>query len=147
MDRWDWMKAVGAGTTTAVLLFLVIVPATAAGMLPFPEPLALAFAQVLFGPVPLFVGLLLHLLYVTFWGVVYVLLFRYRFTFSSALVLGLVLWLLALTFFFPLVGWGLFGVAVGPELITASLIPHLLFSISIWGLCRLFFRQVKGQPA
>lgn len=143
MDRWEWIKAVGAGAATAVLLSLIIVPATAAGIMPFPKPLALAFAQELFGPVPQAVGLLFHLLYVTAWGIIYVLLFRYRFTFSSALVLGLVLWMLALTFFFPLVGWGLFGFAVGLELITGSLIPHLLFSIFLWGFCRWFFRRER----
>ena len=146
MERWDWIKALGAGSATAVFLSLIVLPASQAGISPFPKPLGLAFAQELFGPVPLVVGLLFHYLYVTFWGVIYVLLFRDNFTFSSALVLGLVLWMLALTFFFPLVGWGLFGFAIGPRLITGSLALHLLFSIFLWTFCRWFFPAGTGRP-
>jgi PST family polysaccharide transporter len=42
--------------------------------------------------------------------------------------------------FFPIIGWGLLGVAVSPALIVASLIPHLLFALFLWGLGRLMFR-------
>lgn len=139
MDSKDWAKTFGAASGTAILLSLVVFPAASLSWWPLPEPMAMAFGQALFGRVPLAVGLLLHFVYVTFWGVVYVLVFRYRFTFSSAFVLGLVLWMLALTFFFPLVGWGLFGVGVGLQLVPGSLIPHLLFSIFLWGFCRWFF--------
>jgi hypothetical protein len=141
MDRRDWLKGFGAAGATALLLSIIMLPAVQAGLLPFPRPLAIAFADTLFDGAPAAAGLLLHLVYVTAWGIVYVLLFRDRFTFSSALVLGLVLWLLALVFFFPMVGWGLFGFAVGPHLITASLIPHLLFAILLWFFCRLFFKK------
>jgi len=141
-----WIKALGAGAATAVLLSLIMIPAAKFGMSPFPKPLGLAFAETLFGPVPLAVGLLFHLLYVTFWGTVYVLLFRDRFTFSSALVLGLVLWVLALSFFMPLVGWGLFGFGIGPQIIPAALASHLLFSIFLWSICRGFF-SARGTRA
>ena len=43
--------------------------------------------------------------------------------------------------FFPLVGWNLFGLEVGPQLIIASLVPHILFSLFIWGLARLTFSE------
>jgi hypothetical protein len=42
--------------------------------------------------------------------------------------------------FFPVVGWGFLGLAVGPKLIVASLVPHLLFAIVLWGLCRFAFK-------
>jgi hypothetical protein len=141
MDGRDWTRAFAAAGLTAVLLSLVVFPAAAAGWWPFPEPTAQAFARKFLGDVPLVLPVLLHLAYVTFWGVVYVLVFRDRLAYSSAFVLGLVLWMLALTFFFPLVGWGLFGFGVGLWLIPGSLIPHLLFSILIWGSCRWFFRR------
>ena len=37
-------------------------------------------------------------------------------------------------------GWGFLGPAVGPRLIVASLVPHLLFAVFLWAGCRLVFR-------
>lgn len=44
------------------------------------------------------------------------------------------LWLVVLALFFPLVGWGFAGLHVRPKLIPASLLPHLLFGLLLWGL-------------
>ncbi len=74
----------------------------------------------------------------TFWSVVYVAVFEQR-TFLNALWLALGLWLVVLVFFFPIVGWGFFGLAVSPKLIVASLVPHVLFAIVLWGICRWAF--------
>ncbi|OGA40508.1 MAG: hypothetical protein A3G24_18385 [Betaproteobacteria bacterium RIFCSPLOWO2_12_FULL_62_13] len=134
----DWAKAIGVGVATAAILSLVMVPASKAGISPMPKPLGLAFAQVLLGEVPLPVGLLFHVVYVTFWSVVYIALFDRR-TFLGALGLALGLWVLVLVFFFPIVGWGFFGLGVSPKLIVASLVPHLLFAIVLWGICRWAF--------
>jgi len=56
------------------------------------------------------------------------------------LLLGMGLWLLVLVAFFPIVGWGFLGLAVSSKLIVAALIPHLLFSIFLWALCRGMFK-------
>lgn len=133
-------KAVGVGVVTAILLSIIAIAGQVSGMSPMPEPLGLAFAKVILGDVPLPVGLVFHLVYVTFWTVVYVALFRTELTFVNALGLGLFLWVLVLIGFFPLVGWGFLGLQVGPQLIVAALVPHLLFSVFIWGLSRLVFR-------
>jgi len=130
-----YAKAIGVGIATAVLLSLIMVPTFIAGISPMPKPLGLAFAQLLLGAVPLPVGLLFHIAYVTFWSVVFVALFEQR-IFLNALGLGLGLWLLVLVLFFPIVGWGFLGLAVGPMLIVASLVLHLLFAFFLWGLCR-----------
>lgn len=130
-------KAIGIGIAAAVLLSIIAIMGLRTGMSPLPKPLGLAFAQTLLGPVPLPVGLLFHLVYVTFWSVVYVVLFRNSLTFLNALGLGLFLWVLVLVIFFPIVGWGFFGLAVGPQLIVASLVPHILFALFIWGLARM----------
>jgi hypothetical protein len=53
--------------------------------------------------------------------------------------LAIALWVLVLVFFFPVVGWGFFGVAVTPKLIVGAAVPHLLFAIFLWGLCRWAF--------
>ena len=139
----DYVKAIGVGVATAVILSLIMVPAARAGISPLPKPLGLAFAQVLLGEVPLPVGLLFHVTYITFWSVAYVALFERR-TFLNALWLALGLWVLVLVFFFPVVGWGFLGLGVSPMLIVGSLVPHLLFAVILWGLCRWAF---PARPA
>ncbi|HZA67536.1 MAG TPA: hypothetical protein VE592_11335 [Geminicoccaceae bacterium] len=141
----ELLKAIGIGIGTAVLLSAVMVPALRLGVSPLPKPLGLAFAETILGaPLPLPVGLLFHVAYVTIWAVVYVVLFRHALTFSNALLLGLVLWVIVLLVFFPVVGWGFLGLAVGPQLIVASLVPHLLFAVFLWSLCRASFRQTRA---
>jgi len=81
----------------------------------------------------------LHVIWVAFWSAAYVLLFRPRLTLLKALGLGLILWLVALVVFFPIVGWGVLGLGISPKLIPASLVPHLLFAVVLWGLCRWLF--------
>ena len=146
MTLKDYAKAVGVGIATAVILSLIMVPASNVGISPLPKPLGLAFAQVLLGEVPLPVGLLFHVAYVTFWSAAYVVLFERR-TFLNALWLALALWVLVLVIFFPVVGWGFLGLSVSPKLIVASLVPHVLFAVILWGLCRWAFpaRPMRSQ--
>lgn len=54
---------------------------------------------------------------------------------------------LVLVFFFPVVGWGFLDLAVTPKLIVVSAVPHLLFAIFLWGLCRWIFRDVQPRTA
>jgi hypothetical protein len=138
----DLLKAIAIGIVAAVLLSAVMVPALRLGISPLPKPLGLAFAEMVLGrSLPPPVGLLFHVAYVTAWSVVYVVLFRHALTFRNALLLGLFLWLLVLFVFFPIVGWGVLGLAITPKLIVASLVPHLLFAVFVWGLSRMAFRQ------
>jgi len=147
LTRMELLKAIGIGIVTALLLSTVMVPALRFGVSPLPKPLGLAFAETILGrSLPLPVGLLFHVAYVTAWSVVYVALFRHALTFRNVLLLGLFLWLLVLFVFFPIVGWGVLGLAVTPKLIVASLVPHLLFAVFLWGLCRIVFRRT-GSPA
>ena len=141
----ELLKAVGIGIATALLLSAVMVPALRLGISPLPKPLGLAFAETMLGrALPLPVGLLSHVAYVTTWSVVYVALFRHALTLVNALLLGFFLWLLVLFVFFPIVGWGVLALAVTPKLIMASLVPHLLFAVFLWALCRLSFHQTHG---
>ena len=135
------LKAVGIGIVTALLLSAVMLPAFKFGLAPMPKLPSLAFAEILIGrDLPLPVGLLFHVAYVTFWAMAYVMLFWDRLTFMNALWLGFALWIVILVFFFPIVGWGFLGLTVSPKLIPASLVPHLLFAAILWGLCRIGFR-------
>ncbi len=142
----DLAKAIGVGVGTAVLLSAVMVPAFKLGISPLPKPLGLAFAETLLErSLPLPVGLLFHVAYVTFWAVAYVAALRAQRPLVNALLLGLVLWLVVLAVFFPIVGWGVLGLGVSPKLIVASLVPHLLFAVFLWGLCRFVFKVGPGQ--
>ena len=138
----EWFKAVGSGIATAVLLSAVMVPAMKLGISPLPKPLGLAFAEtILSGNLPLPVGLLFHVVYVTFWATAFVAISRPNLSLRNALMLGFLLWILVLLVFFPFVGWGFLGLAISPKLILASLIPHVLFAVFLWGFCRLAFKS------
>ena len=105
LTRGDWLKAAGVGSGTAILLSAVMVPALKLGISPLPKPLGLAFAETILGdPLPLPVGLLFHVAYVTVWSLAFVVLFRNTLSLRNALALGLVLWIGVLLVFFPVVG-------------------------------------------
>jgi len=131
-----WTRAIGIGIGVSVLTAIVMVALLKAGVSPFPKPPSLAFAETLLGrTLPMPVGLLFHTAYVTFWSVVFVRYFP-RKNLLTALGLAAALWVLILVLFFPVVGWGIAGLAISPKLIPASALPHLLFGLLLWGLDR-----------
>ena len=137
----EWGKAFGVGVANGLLLSVVMVTAFKSGVSPLPKPVGLAFAEtVLGGPLPLPVGLAFHLAYVTFWSMAFVAFLRDSLTLRDALALALALWIGILVVFFPIIGWGFLGLAISPKLIVASLVPHVLFGVFLWGLCRFSFR-------
>lgn len=145
LDALAWWKAAGIGIANAILLSAIMVPAFRAGIAPMPKQPSLAFAETLLHrPLPLPVGLLFHLVYVTFWAMAFVVFGRGRQTFLNALGLALALWVVALVVFFPVVGWGFLGLAISPKLIVAALIPHLLFAVFLWAGCRLAFGRAPS---
>ncbi|MBI1220426.1 MAG: hypothetical protein GC186_17995 [Rhodobacteraceae bacterium] len=140
LDKRELAKAGVVGVIIALLLSAIMVPVFKAGVAPMPMQPSLAFAETVLGrPLPLVVGLFFHLAYVTLWSMTFVVLFRTRLTFRNALLLALGLWIVALVVFFPIVGWGFLGLAVGPKLIVAALVPHLLFAVFLWIGCRIAF--------
>jgi len=142
----DMFKAIGVGIVTAILLSAVMVPMAKFGISPFPKPPSLAFAETVLGrSLPLPVGLLFHIAYVTFWSVAYVVLFRDNLRLSRAMILALFLWVIVLVVFFPLIGWGVLGLGISPKLIVAALIPHVLFGLFLGKLCQFAFKPVDAQ--
>jgi len=136
----EWRRALGLGVANGVALSIIMLTMSKLGAPPLPKPLGLAFAETLAGrSLPLPVGLLFHLAYVSFWSMAFVAVFRNRLTLLNALILALVLWIVVLVVFFPFVGWGMFGLGVGPQLIVGAFIPHLLFGLFLWGLSRAIF--------
>lgn len=142
LSALEFSKAIGIGVLTAILLTAIMLPAFRLGIAPVPKMPSLAFAEAVLGrELPLPVGLLFHAAYVAFWSVAYVVLFRDRLTFVNALALALALWVVLLVVFFPIIGWGFLGLGLGPKLIAASLVPHLLFAMFLWALCRISFAK------
>ncbi len=142
----DLARSIGVGIAVSVLTAALMAATMKAGISPLPKALGLAFSETVLGrPLPLPIGLLFHAAWVTAFSVIYVGLFRDELTFLRALWLATGLWLLVLVLFFPIVGWGFFGLAVSPKLIVASAVPHILFAFFLWALCRWVFKA--PQPA
>ncbi len=142
LDRQDWMKAIAVGIGVSALTAAFMVTTLMVGISPLPKSLGLAFAETVLGrTLPLPVGLLFHTVWVSAFSVLYVFLFRDALTFTRALVLGIELWLFVLVVFFPVVGWGFLGLALGPKMIVGAAIPHFLFALFLWALCRWAFRR------
>jgi hypothetical protein len=140
----DLARAIGVDVAVSVLTAAFMAATMRVGVSPLPKPLGLAFAKaILRRHVPLPIGLLFHTIWVTAFSVAYVGLFRDELTFGRALCLAAGLWILVLALFFPIVGWGFFGLAVSPKLIVGSAVPHLLFASFLWGLCRLVFKETR----
>ncbi|MEO8717600.1 MAG: hypothetical protein ABI423_05215 [Burkholderiales bacterium] len=140
----SWLRAIGIGLGVAVLTALVMQTLVKIGVSPFPNPPSLALAETLLSrDLPLPVGLLFHTAYVTFWCVVYVR-FSPKRDIKTALALALALWLVILVVFFPVIGWGFAGLHISPKLIPASLLPHFLFGILLWGMDRYLPRKPAG---
>ena len=141
-SRRFW-KAVAAGVITSIGAAAIMAIGMKTGVSPLPKPLGLAFAEWLLArSLPLPVGLLFHLAYVTGWSVLFIMLAPARWLrFWPILGFGLALWLLAVLVFTPLVGWGIAATAVaGPKGIVATLVAHLLFVFFLWLSCRWLFR-------
>ena len=93
LSRREWWRAVGIGVGTGVILAVVNVIAMKSQLSPLPKPLGLAFAEAVLGrQLPLPVGLLFHLAWVTVFSVVYVVFWRDALTLKNALLLAVVLW-------------------------------------------------------
>ena len=145
LEGRDWVKSIGIGIAIAVVTAAVMAAGLKSGFSPLPKPLGLAFAETILGrPLPLPVGLLFHTVWVTAFTVLFVMLFRDALSFLRALALAAVLWLVVLVLFFPVVGWGLLGLAVSPKLIVGAAVPHLLFAILLWLFCKWAFKAVAA---
>ncbi len=131
----SWPRALGIGIAVSLITAVIMQLLMAAGISPLPAPPSLVFAERLLGvdPLPMPVGLLFHTVYVTFWAVLYLRYFPQRSLFHASM-LTLELWLIVLIIIFPFIGWGIAGMGVSPALIPASLLPHVLFALLLWGL-------------
>jgi len=140
LSRGELARALLAGLAVGVLTALVMVPANLTGVAPMPEPPSLKFAETVLGTdLPKPVGVAFHLVYTIAWTVIFVALFKDAPTLGRAMGLALALWVVVLVVFFPINGWGIAGLVVGPQMIVGALVPHLLFGVVLWAACRVAF--------
>ncbi len=145
MNAKNFGLAALAGVLSAIGIALIMTPAIQAGVSPLPKPLGLAIAQRLFGQDASFwLGVTLHVLYVTAWTVIYVAAFRDNLSFGRAFAVAFFMWVLVLIVFFPTAGWGFLGLAINSLLMVSSLITHFLWAFLVWILCRIV---IKPQSA
>jgi len=143
----ELLKAVGVGILTSVILSAIMVTAMKSGVSPMPAPVALIFAQTLFATeLPLPVGLLFHVAWVTLWSVVYMVLFWDSLAFRRAAALAVFLLALTWLVFFPFIGRGLFGLGLGPQVLMGAVMTHVLFAIVLWAIARWTF-GTRHAPA
>lgn len=150
LSRTDGLKALGLGIVISLILAAVSVAMRQTGMTPLPAPPALLFAETVLAtsPLPPAVGILFHTVWVTGLTAGFIAASRHDLSFVRALGFGLALWVVALVVFFPIIGWGFLGLAIGPQLIVGALGPHVLYGILLWGGARLLFgRTVRYQAA
>lgn len=119
----------GVGATVVMSMFMLV--ATATGVSPLPEPIPAALAKRLLGaeaagPLVLLVAIVSHLGYGGVWGGLLARTVQ-PVTIGWGLGLGVGLWLLMQVVVLPLLGWGLFGVAVTPAVAGATLVLHLIY--------------------
>lgn len=142
----DWIRTLIVGLAVSVLTAAIMMGLMSVAPAPAPKPLGLAFARTVLGDVPPPFGFLFHTAWVMACAAFYVALFRDRLGFARAFWLAAALWALVLVFFFPVVGWGFFGLAESPKLMVATAVSHLLFAVLLWGGCRIAFRGGPTEP-
>lgn len=127
----------GVAATVAMSIPMMIGMAT--GVAPMPEPIPKALVTLVLGtgvPAPLLMALSAcsHLGY----GGVFGALLARSFPdagLKNGLMLGVLLWLVMQLGVLPLLGWGVFGVAITPKIAVATLVLHLIYGAVLgWGL-------------
>ena len=138
----------GWGLVATLAMSILMVIGFATGISPMPKPIPAAIvgkvvAGVLGEGIPqraiMAVAVASHFAYGGFWGAVLAALTR-PVTLWKGLSLGAFLWLLMGMVALPFLGWGLFGLAITPQIAVATLVLHLVYGATL-GL--LMDRQQK----
>lgn len=133
------------GLLATGVMSLVIYAGLRTGLLPLPEPVALALAEAIAGE---HVGTTIvmalaggaHLFYGGFWGAV-LSVARKHVRFLHGLMLGVALWVVLGLLVAPMAGWGLFAQGLGYEVAVATLVTHLVYGATLGFL----FEQGQDQ--
>lgn len=134
-------RGFGWGVTATIAMSIPMIIGTAAGVAPMPEPIPKALVTLIFGaglPTPLLMILAAgsHLGYGGLFGAILTRLYPSAGVWTG-LGLGVLLWLVMEIVVLPVLGWGVFGVAVTPTIAVATLVLHLIYGGTLgWGLSR-----------
>lgn len=132
----------GWGLVATLAMSVVMVIGFTTGIAPMPAPIPEAIAaRVLNGvigagapqPAIMVVAVVSHFAYGGLWGAILAALSR-PVTIWKGLGLGIFLWVLMQVVAFPFLGWGVFGVAITPQIAVATLILHLVYGLTLGGL-------------
>ena len=143
----EFGKSVGVGLAVAILTGIVTAPVIKSGITPMPQAPSLAFAETLLGPVPDPVGLVFHLFYVTGVTTLFLAIAGPRPRKRAIAAASAILWAITVFAFFPIVGWGVLGLAVTPKVAVAALGPHVLYGLVLWAVDRALFRAATPTAA
>ena len=134
-------RGIGYGLLATLMMTVLMVIGTIAGVSPMPAPIPIALARWVLGDVPqpalLVSGMLAHFLYGGVAGAVFALVLKNRAGLWLGIGYGVGLWLIMQIVFLPLLGWGVFGTAITPRIAAATLVLHLIYGgILGWGMRR-----------
>lgn len=125
-------RGFGWGIVATIAMSALMLAATATGLSPLPEPVPKALAATLLGgvgpPLLIVAAVGLHFTIGGVGGASAAYLERSR---RAGLGVALGLWVLMQLAVFPLVGWGVFGIAVSPKLAVATLVLHLVYGLAL----------------
>lgn len=136
------------GALATLVMTLIMLTGMGTGIAPMPEPIPKALAELVLGvvlgsvttPVATITGMLAHFGYGAGAGVLYGFLFEQNTNWQTGLTWGAVLWLIMQLAVLPLLGWGLFGLAITgfpPKIAVGTLVLHLIYGgILGWGVNR-----------
>ncbi|GAB3560547.1 hypothetical protein J2S53_004234 [Actinopolyspora lacussalsi] len=128
------VSGAGWGAVATVLMSVVMLFGMLTGVAPLPSPVPVALVARTVGalPQPVLVGLavLAHLAYGAVAAAVLVGLVR-RVSVWIGLGYGVLLWGLLGLVWLPYLSWGLFGIAVTPRIAAATLLPHLVYGLTL----------------
>lgn len=130
------------GLLATVVMTLIMFIGMKSGISPMPEPIPVAIAKLLLGPISkpalIIVGLLLHLGYGGVNGSIVAAIFKRKSSFWHGIAWAILLWLIMQLVVLPILGWGLFGTAVSLKIAMATLILHIVYGTVLgWGLSRI----------
>lgn len=118
------------GVVATIAMSVLVLVGTVTGVSPIPESIPKALVATVLGgtPEPVVTALAVvgHLAYGGAFGALLAWMAR-PVTFTKALGLGVTLWGFLQVVFLPMLGWGVFGSSVTPQIAVATLLAHLVY--------------------
>lgn len=130
-----FVRGFGWGVVATVVMSLPMIAGALAGFLPMPQPIPVALVASFVGdllprPALMAAGAASHLVYGGLAGAALALLAR-PVTVWKGLGWGVLLWALMGFVWLPYLGWGPFGLEIGPPVAVATLVLHAVYGLTL----------------